>query len=190
MVRLAVVVLGDRGLAEQVVQDAFVKLQVRWGGIRDLEAAPAYLRSAVLNDAWVSVGYITENGNESTAATIHLMRFGDRGDDTAPWEVVGTRDADTELLLERPDYGTTARSPMTVGGYVTGVDESLRVTVRQSSSAEPLGEACCIPAGGTESPWETEVTFSGASDPALTVIVSTGGHVQDVERFAITGLRS
>jgi hypothetical protein len=34
------------------------------------------------------------------------------------------------------------------------------------------------------------VTFSGASDPALTVIVSTGGHVQDVERFAITGLRS
>jgi RNA polymerase sigma-70 factor (sigma-E family) len=51
MVRLAVVVLGDLGLAEQVVQDAFVKLQVRWGGIRDIEAAPAYLRSAVLNGA-------------------------------------------------------------------------------------------------------------------------------------------
>jgi RNA polymerase sigma-70 factor (sigma-E family) len=51
MVRLAVVVLGDVGLAEQVVQDAFVKLQVRWGGIRDVEAAPAYLRSAVLNGA-------------------------------------------------------------------------------------------------------------------------------------------
>jgi hypothetical protein len=142
------------------------------------------------NDAWVSVGYTTETGTEATAATIHLMRFGDSGDDTAPWEVVGTRDADTELLLERPDYGTTARSPMTVGGYITGVDESLRVTVRQSSSAEPLGESCCIPAGGTESPWETEVTFGGASDPAVTVIVSTGGHVQDVERFAITGLRS
>jgi hypothetical protein len=142
------------------------------------------------DEAWVSVGYTTENGNESTAATIHLMRFGDNGDATAPWEVVGTRDADTELLLERPDYGTTARSPMTVGGYITGVDESLRVTVRQSSSAEPLGESCCIPAGGTESPWETQVELSGASDPAITVIVSTGGHVQDVERFAITGLRS
>jgi RNA polymerase sigma-70 factor (sigma-E family) len=51
MVRLAVVVLGDVGLAEQVVQDAFVRLQVRWGGIRDLDAAPGYLRSAVLNGA-------------------------------------------------------------------------------------------------------------------------------------------
>lgn len=51
MVRLATVILGDVGLAEQVVQDAFVRLHVRWGGIRDLDAAPGYLRSAVLNGA-------------------------------------------------------------------------------------------------------------------------------------------
>jgi RNA polymerase sigma-70 factor (sigma-E family) len=51
LVRLATLVLGDVGLAEQVVQDAFVKLQLRWGGLRRLDKAPAYLRSAVLNGA-------------------------------------------------------------------------------------------------------------------------------------------
>jgi RNA polymerase sigma factor (sigma-70 family) len=51
LVRLASLVLGDVGLAEQVVQDAFVKLHLRWGGLRQLDRAPAYLRSCVLNGA-------------------------------------------------------------------------------------------------------------------------------------------
>jgi RNA polymerase sigma-70 factor (sigma-E family) len=51
LVRLASLVLGDIGLAEQVVQDAFVKLHLRWGGLRQLDRAPAYLRSCVLNGA-------------------------------------------------------------------------------------------------------------------------------------------
>jgi RNA polymerase sigma-70 factor (sigma-E family) len=51
LVRLAALVLGDVGLSEQVVQDAFVKLQLRWGGLRQLDRAPAYLRSCVLNGA-------------------------------------------------------------------------------------------------------------------------------------------
>jgi RNA polymerase sigma-70 factor (sigma-E family) len=50
-VRLAVLVVGDVGVAEQITQDAFVKLQLRWGGLRRLDRAPAYLRSAVLNGA-------------------------------------------------------------------------------------------------------------------------------------------
>jgi RNA polymerase sigma-70 factor (sigma-E family) len=49
MVRLATVVLGDRGQAEEVVQDAFVRLQLRWRGLRGLERPPAYLRRMVLN---------------------------------------------------------------------------------------------------------------------------------------------
>ena len=51
LVRLASLVLGDVGLSEQVVQDAFVKLHLRWGGLRQLDRAPAYLRSSVLNAA-------------------------------------------------------------------------------------------------------------------------------------------
>jgi RNA polymerase sigma-70 factor (sigma-E family) len=51
LVRLAAIVLGDVGLGEQVVQDAFVHLQLRWGGLRDMDKAPGYLRAAVLNGA-------------------------------------------------------------------------------------------------------------------------------------------
>src|SRR5688572_21986792 len=51
LVRLATLVVGDRGVAEQIAQDAFVKLQLRWGGLRRPDRAPAYLRSAVLNAA-------------------------------------------------------------------------------------------------------------------------------------------
>jgi RNA polymerase sigma factor (sigma-70 family) len=51
LVRLATLVLGDVGLAEQVTQDAFVKLQLRLGGLRRIDKAPAYLRSVVLNGA-------------------------------------------------------------------------------------------------------------------------------------------
>lgn len=51
LVRLAALLVDDRGAAEEVVQDAFVKLQGGWGRIRDVDAAPAWLRSAVLNGA-------------------------------------------------------------------------------------------------------------------------------------------
>ena len=51
LVRLATLLLGDPGAAEEVVQDAFVKLQLGWGRMREPERAPAWLRSAVLNGA-------------------------------------------------------------------------------------------------------------------------------------------
>lgn len=136
-------------------------------------------------EAHVAVGYATEGGRTATAAVIHLVRWG-TGEE-APWEVVGTRD--TDLTLETPRYGAAVSSPVTVGGRITGVDENLRVQVRQPSSPQPLGSAPGLPAGGENSPWETTVTFSGATDPALTIVVSTGGHFQEVERFAITGVR-
>jgi hypothetical protein len=137
------------------------------------------------DDARIAVGYKAE-GSLSTAAVIHLVRIGQG--ESAPWEVVGT--IDDTLTLERPRYGTTATSPLTVGGKITGVDESLRVEVRQPSSERPLGTSCCVPAGGERQPWSATVTFKGATAPAVTVVVSTGGHIQDIERFAITGLRT
>ena len=135
-------------------------------------------------EAWVSVGF--DSGSRVlTAAVVHLVRFGP-GDD-APWEVVGTRD--TDLTLETPSYGADVSSTVTVGGRITGVDENLRVQVRQASSETPIGETCCLPAGGDDAPWQTTVSFSGATDPALTIVVSTGGAIQSVERFAITAVR-
>ena len=53
LLRLGIVMLGSREAAEDAVQDAFVALQRH--GLRDPEAAEAYLRSAVLNRcrSWV-----------------------------------------------------------------------------------------------------------------------------------------
>jgi hypothetical protein len=142
-------------------------------------------RSIKGDDARISVGYDTPEGKPSVAAVLHLVRIGEGTD--APWEVVGT--SDTTLTLDRPRYGVSASSPLTVGGRVTGADESIRIAVRQPSSERPLGSFCCVPAGGEQQPWSARVSFQGATDPALTVVASTGGHVQDVERFAITAIR-
>jgi hypothetical protein len=137
-------------------------------------------------DAWIGVGQALPDGRDTTAAVVHLTRWGDGAD--APWEVVGTRD--TTLTLDTPAYGTTVTSPLTVGGVITGVDESLRVQVRRSGTEAPLGTSCCLPAGGQATRWSTRVTFSAATGRTVTVVVSTGGHVAEVERFAVTGVRA
>jgi RNA polymerase sigma-70 factor (sigma-E family) len=48
-VRLAYLLTGDAGLAEDLVQDAFVKLAGRFVDLRDPDAFAAYLRSTVVN---------------------------------------------------------------------------------------------------------------------------------------------
>jgi RNA polymerase sigma factor (sigma-70 family) len=47
--RLALVMLGDRQAAEDVVQDAFLGLYRRWERLSDASAALGYLRASVLN---------------------------------------------------------------------------------------------------------------------------------------------
>jgi RNA polymerase sigma-70 factor (sigma-E family) len=49
LVRLAVVMTGDRGGAEDIVQDAFLGLYRRWDSLTDLPYPLAYLRASVLN---------------------------------------------------------------------------------------------------------------------------------------------
>ena len=48
-IRLAVIMLGDRAAAEDVVQDAFCGLYRRWHQLDDHGKALSYVRSAVLN---------------------------------------------------------------------------------------------------------------------------------------------
>jgi len=47
--RLATVLLGDAGRAEEVVQDAFLRVYRSWWRIRDQDRAQAYLRATVVN---------------------------------------------------------------------------------------------------------------------------------------------
>jgi RNA polymerase sigma factor (sigma-70 family) len=49
LIRLAIVMLGDRAAAEDVAQDTFLGLYRHWEGLADPGKALAYVRSAVLN---------------------------------------------------------------------------------------------------------------------------------------------
>jgi RNA polymerase sigma factor (sigma-70 family) len=49
LVRLAVVLTGDRGAAEDIVQDAFLGLYRRWDSLADTTAPLGYLRVSVVN---------------------------------------------------------------------------------------------------------------------------------------------
>ncbi|NLV55494.1 MAG: sigma-70 family RNA polymerase sigma factor [Acidimicrobiales bacterium] len=51
LVRLASILVDDVGTCEELVQDAFVALELGRRRLRDADAAPAYLRSVVLNRA-------------------------------------------------------------------------------------------------------------------------------------------
>jgi hypothetical protein len=134
------------------------------------------------SDARISVG-----GKAGTAAVIHLVRTGSGPD--APWEVVGTDDS-RGMSLTSPAYGSRVNSPVAVGGRITGVDESIHVRVlQQSSGSTPIGDRCCLPAGGADTPWATTVGFAGARDAVLTFVASTGGHLLAVERFSVTAGR-
>ncbi len=154
-------------------------------GFTELDAVTS--RDVQGREAWIGVGSsgAADGGGSFEAAVVHVVRWGD-GDD-APWEVVGTRD--TDLTLDVPRYGSAVTSPVTVGGTIQGVDENLRVQVRQLSSADAIGESCCVAAGNPRVTWETTVSYQGATDHTLTIVVSTGGHRQQIERFAVTAVR-
>jgi hypothetical protein len=139
------------------------------------------------DEAWVKVGYRAESGHDVTAAEVHLARIGDGAN--RPWEVVGTRDS--TLSLTSPPYGSTVTSPVTMGGRITGVDESLRLQVRARTATGVLGEVVGIGAGGENEPWTGRVSFSTPIRTVLTLVVSTGGHAgSGIERFAIMGVRA
>jgi hypothetical protein len=134
--------------------------------------------------AHVGVGYRNPNGQLSIAAVVHLVRYGTAKD--SPWEVVGTDD--TTLTLDRPLYYMPGR--VIVGGQITGVDENIVVAVvRQAGGAPDRTTVARVPAGGDHARWTTgPVPY--AKHGMLTVVASIGGHVQQVERFAIQGLRT
>ena len=52
LVRLAAVLVGDAGTAEEVVQDSFIALCGAWSRLRDRGKALAYLRQSVVNRSW------------------------------------------------------------------------------------------------------------------------------------------
>lgn len=135
--------------------------------------------------AHVGVGFVSEGNHLTTAAVVHLVRFGSGAH--RPWEVVATDD--TDFTIDVPAYGAVIASPATVGGRITGVDESIAVHVQQLHTNGNLGEQCCTAAGGMNSPWTATVAFQPPTDAVLIVSAATGGHLREVERFAVTGVK-
>ena len=136
--------------------------------------------------AYVGVGYRDLERGTHTSAVLFLVRFGPDAD--SPWEVVGSDD--TTFSLEQPAYGSQVQSPMLVGGHITGVDENIRVTVRSLGSPSPVGGSCCQPAGGMAPRGRCRFRSPHPRDQVLTIVATTGGHLQTVERFAIQGVHT
>ncbi|SDP12054.1 RNA polymerase sigma-70 factor, sigma-E family [Pedococcus dokdonensis] len=74
LVRLAWLLLRDDLAAEEVVQDAFIAVHRHWDGLRDHQAAAAYLRRSVVNGArsglrhrGVEERYLSREAGEPTA---------------------------------------------------------------------------------------------------------------------------
>ena len=152
----------------------------RFLGYTELDQAGATTGNG--QDAHVEIGGNNSDGRFSAAAIVHLVRYG-RGDHV-PWEVVGTDD--TDFSITTPGYGAAVTSPMPAGGRITGVDESISITVRGLHAQEALGGSCCVPAGGEGTPWSTTVSFAPPVEGVIVVSAATGGHVRSVERFTVT----
>lgn len=128
----------------------------------------------------IGVGYDMPNeGGKHTASVIHLARYGDDG---APWEVVGA--SANQLSITEPANGDQVASPMTVAGQITGVDESIAVSVRTIDGS--VDKIDPVPAGGDNAPWSVTVPFTETGN--LSIVASTGGHVTAHERFAVVGV--
>lgn len=90
LTRFAFLLCGDRGLAEDLVQDAFTALYRRFGDILPLDAPVAYARRAVVN------GHISSTRKRSPVLTStgylpeHAVDAVDRGEQDAMWRRLAT----------------------------------------------------------------------------------------------------
>jgi RNA polymerase sigma-70 factor (sigma-E family) len=84
LIRLGVVMLGDRAAAEDVVQEAFCGLYRRWPELADPARALPYVRSAVLNGC-------------RSVRRHQRRRQGRPADEAGPWQTAES--AETSALL-------------------------------------------------------------------------------------------
>lgn len=84
LLRIAVLLVGDRGAAEDVVHDAFAALHKRWATLTDPTAAAGYLTVSVANTARsalrrrrVALRHLRVGEPDSTAAADAALLLGD-----------------------------------------------------------------------------------------------------------------
>ena len=94
-VRLAYLLTGDRALAEDLVQEAFVRMFGRFRDLRSADAFPWYLRRTVVNLA-------NSHFRHKKVERVYVEREGRRPDEWAPQDL-GARQEMWESLLRLPE---------------------------------------------------------------------------------------
>jgi RNA polymerase sigma-70 factor (sigma-E family) len=123
LVRLAVLLLRDQGVAEEVVQDAFVAMHGRWRWLRDPDKALAYLRQAVVNRSRSALRHrgVVER---YVARQPHVLSLADAAD--APTLVGDRRSAVLDALRELP---TRQREVLVLRHYLELSEEEIAETL-------------------------------------------------------------
>jgi RNA polymerase sigma factor (sigma-70 family) len=90
LIRLAVIILGDRGAAEDVAQDAFFGLYRGWPRLGDPDKALPYLRASVLNGCRNVLRQRARSGRRERSAAVEAGPggFGSPGGDVESAESV------------------------------------------------------------------------------------------------------
>jgi RNA polymerase sigma-70 factor (sigma-E family) len=123
LVRLAVLLLRDQGVAEEVVQDAFVAMHGRWWSLHDQDKALAYLRKTVVNRSrsalrhrGVVERYVARQG--------HVLSLAEAAD--VPALVEGRRTTVLDALRELP---TRQREVLALRHYLELSEEEIAETL-------------------------------------------------------------
>jgi RNA polymerase sigma factor (sigma-70 family) len=116
LLRLALVLIGSREEAEEVVQDAFVSLHRHWSGLQNTGSAGAYLRAAVVGGC----RYRRRRFARAAARAPRLAQF--LGDRTLPDPTVDLENANSVASAVRAL--PTRQREVLVARYYLGLTES------------------------------------------------------------------
>jgi RNA polymerase sigma-70 factor (sigma-E family) len=126
LTRFAYVLCGDRGTAEDLVQDTYLALYRRYGASVPVDAPVAYARRAIVN-GYVSRGR-RRSSTELSSATLpdHGIEMETHDEQDAMWGVLaGLPDRQRAVLVLRYYVDLTDRDIATVLGATEGTVRSL-----------------------------------------------------------------
>ena len=110
LVRLARIFCEDRDAAEDLVQEAFIRLHRSAGSIRDASKAPAFLRSIVIN--------LARDHNRRGLMSLRHQAATQRPDSTPGFEDAAIAEADHETLIALRSLPDRQRSCVVLRYYL------------------------------------------------------------------------
>lgn len=143
LVRLAAYLTGDPDGAEEVVQDAYVRVHGSWRGLKDPSKGEAYLRTAVVNLSrsrlrrrQVASRYIAEPLSEVASAETGALALAQREAVLAALQRLPRRQREAVVLR----YYADLTEPQTAAAMGCSVGSVKSYTSRAMTSLRPLLE--------------------------------------------------